>query len=139
MQQPNQVLVNQWRTPDGTILRSRHRHDAQFHTDSVTGVTYMVDGGSAYTRISGNPDELVWCGCYVEDSIEVIREIFEWGTFGINGDQPKRYIKLKDMTDDHIAAILITQRHIGGTPIEEVFKREMVYRNKLKKESNEVL
>lgn len=131
------MLVNQWKTPDGTILRSRYRHNVVYYTDTITGVTYMVDGGSAYTRISGNPEDLVWCGCYLEDTIEVIREIFEWGSYGINRDQPKRYIKLKDMTDDHIAAILRTQRHIFGTPVEEVFQRELVYRNKRKKETNE--
>jgi hypothetical protein len=123
-----QVLVNQWKTPDGTILRSRHRHDAQFHTDNVTGVTYMIDGGSAYTRISGNPEDLIWCGCYVEDPIEVIRECFEWGSYGVNGDQPKRYVLLKNMSEDHIKAVLKTQRHIFGTPIEDVFKMELTYR-----------
>lgn len=123
-----QVLVNQWKTPDGTILRSRYRHEAVFHTDAITHKTYMVDGGSAYTRISGDPEELIWCGCYVDDSIEVIRECFEWGSYGVNGDQPKRYILLKDMTAEHIQNILKTQRHIFGTPIEDVFKMELQYR-----------
>lgn len=33
-------------------------------------------------------------------------EIFLWGTYGINGDEPLKYLILKDMKLDHIQAIL---------------------------------
>lgn len=121
-------LVNQWKTPDGKILRSRNRHDYVSYTDSITHKTYAVDGGTAYIRIIGDAEDLTWCGVSIDDPIEEIREVFDWGSYGVNGDQPKRYILLKDMSDEHIQATLKTQRHILGTPIEEVFKRELNYR-----------
>ena len=98
------LIRNAFRTPDGTILQSRHRHDYVTHTDA-NGKTYMLDGGLAYVRCSANGDEehLI---VTLEDTHEVIREACDWGTYGINGDQPLSYITLSNMTTDHIEAVL---------------------------------
>lgn len=37
---------------------------------------------------------------------EEFRGIFEWGTYGKNGDEPLRYIKLKDISDNHLDNII---------------------------------
>jgi len=44
------------RTPDGTIIRSRHRHDYVTYTDA-NGKKYMIDGGLDYVRSSAWGDE----------------------------------------------------------------------------------
>ena len=121
------ILVNQWMTPDGTILRSRHRHDHVSHADK-NGKLYFVDGGTSYFRYSLQDPPLVFCGCHTNDLHSVIREIFDWGSYGISGGMPLQYIILKDMTEDHICAILRTQGHIVGTPVEKVLLDELEYR-----------
>ena len=131
MQEQNkqdEILVNQWMTPDGTILRSRHRHDYVQHLDD-NGKIYFVDGGTDYIRTSGRGD-LKWCGLYESDDFERIREVWDWGSYGPNGDQPKHFILLKDMTDNHIRAILRTQTQIAGSSTERLLKLELEYRSK---------
>ena len=39
-------------------------------------------------------------------SHEEFRGIFEWGTYGKNGDEPLRFIKLKDISDNHLDNII---------------------------------
>jgi len=98
------MIRNAMRTPDGTLLQSRHRHDYVTHTDA-NGKEYMLDGGLSYIRSSVNGDE-EWLTVTLADSHEQIREACEWGTYGINGDQPLSYIALCDMTTAHIEAVL---------------------------------
>ena len=50
------ILSNRMRTPDGTILESKHRHDYVTHLDA-NGREYMLDGGLDYVRGSANGDE----------------------------------------------------------------------------------
>ena len=38
-----------------------------------------------------------------------IRDYLLWGTYGKKGNEPLRYILLKDMTDEHITKVIITQ------------------------------
>ena len=112
-------------TPDGTILRSRHRHDYVTHTDA-NGNEYMLDGGIDYVRCSANGDEEMLVVTLAEPHEEV-REVCDWGTYGINGDQPLSYIKLCDMDTDHIKAVL----KVGGrinTGIKIAMEQELEYR-----------
>jgi hypothetical protein len=98
------MIRNALRTPDGTIIQSRHRHDYVTHKDE-NGKEYMVDGGLDYVRSSCNGDE-EWMIVTLAEPHEEVREACEWGTYGINGDQPLSYIKLCDMDTDHIGAVL---------------------------------
>ncbi len=50
------LIYNALRTPDGTVLTSRHRHDYVTHIDK-NGKEYMIDGGLDYVRSSANGDE----------------------------------------------------------------------------------
>ena len=119
------LIRNALRTPDGTILQSRHRHDYVTHIDK-NGKEYMLDGGLNYVRCSANGDEehLV---VTTEDTQEVIREACDWGTYGINGDQPLSYITLCDMTTDHIEAVLKNVPSIN-TGIKIAMEQELEYR-----------
>ena len=121
----SKMLVSRWQCPDGTILESKHRHDYASHEDTKTGEHCFIDGGCDYVRSSGN---LVDLSIYSDDSHDVIRLYFTWGTYGINGDEPKRYVPLKDLTEPHIEAILKTQIHIHGTAVADILRAELQYR-----------
>tara|TARA_B110000858_G_scaffold195664_1_gene252579 strand:- start:127 stop:534 length:408 start_codon:yes stop_codon:yes gene_type:complete len=118
------LLHNSLKTPDGTILTSRAQHDYRSYEDA-NGKTYMIDGGTAYVRCSANGDEThlsVWSN----DEHELIREHAEWGTYGINGDQPLEYVKIKDMSTEHLEACVKTHQSPGR--MSNVFVAELNYR-----------
>ena len=48
------IIYNAIRTPDGTVIESKHRWDYQAHTDA-NGQLYAVDGGNDYLRCVGEP------------------------------------------------------------------------------------
>lgn len=101
-----QILANVIRTPDGTVLQSYHRHDYKVHQD-LNGYTYMVDGGVDYLRrnlVTEAPYEEL--SVWEDDPHETIRRWMAWGTRGLNGDQPVRWIHLWEMETDHIQACL---------------------------------
>ena len=100
----NDIIYNAIKTPDGTIIESRHRHDYQTYTDA-NGKKYMIDGGLSYIRCSANGDE-EFLTVTLGDTHEKVREVCAWGTYGINGDQPLRYKYLCDMDTNHINAVL---------------------------------
>jgi len=98
------IIRNALQTPDGTVIESRSVHDYQTHIDA-NGKEYMVDGGLDYIRRSANGDEIDLT-VTIDDPHEVVREALTWGTYGPNGDQPLKYVKLCDMEADHIRACL---------------------------------
>jgi hypothetical protein len=63
----DKILSNRMRTPDGTILESKHRHDYVTHLDA-NGNEYMLDGGLAYVRCSAYGDEEMLT-VYDDDSV----------------------------------------------------------------------
>jgi|LakMenEpi03Aug12_release.lakeMendotaPanAssembly.Ray.scaffolds.fasta_scaffold31071_5 hypothetical protein len=108
------IVLNQIRTPDGTVLRSLHRHDYRTYVDA-NGKEYMVDGGTEYLRRNIHEDApFEEISIYMDDTHEVIRQNLHWGTYGKNGDQPKRYVPLCNLSNDHIRAILDTQQQVQG-------------------------
>lgn len=124
-----QILVNRWMTPDGTVLQSKSVHDFVKYVDA-DGNMYGVDGGVAYCLLVGNTDKLADMCLYEGDAHEDIRKYFYWGTYGKDGKQPKKYVILKEMTNEHIKAILETQKQIHGTQVGVLFETELSYRNK---------
>jgi len=121
------LLANRIITPDGTMLQSFSRHDYKEYTDA-NGKEYMVDGGIEYQRCNVHDDAPHQDACvYSDDPHDVIRDAFHWGTYGKGGDQPLRWAKLSEMTNNHIEAILVTQHHIGPQ-IRKVFEDEQQYR-----------
>ena len=98
----NRIIYNAIRTPDGTILESRHVYDYKTHTDK-NGEVYMVYGGLEYLRRSccnTNPAEEL--SVFLEDGHDVVREVATWGSYGKSGDGSLKYILIKDMTEEHI-------------------------------------
>lgn len=126
---PEKILRNAICTPDCTVLESKHRHDYRTHRDEVSGELYMVDGGLDYLKRSINFVAADDWSVTSKDDFEVVREVFTWGSYGKDGKQPRTEVKLKDMTTEHIQAILDTQRHIRGTVVQQLFKQELLYRS----------
>jgi len=124
-EEKSMIVLNRIRTPDGTVLTSRNRHDYRTHLDA-NGETYMVDGGSAYLRRNVNKEAADELSVYVEDGHEMVRMAFEWGTRGVDGRSPLRYVAVKDMSTDHIIAVMTTQRI--GTDMLGVFEAELDWR-----------
>ena len=121
------IVSNRIRTPDGTILESMHRHDYVTYVDK-NGKEYMVDGGLEYLRRNVHDDapyeEL---SVYDDAPYALVREVFKWGTRGKDGKQPLTYVPLKDLTNEHIEAILDTQIHISER-IRKLFIGELTFR-----------
>ena len=126
---PEQILRNALRTPDGTVLESKHTHDFVMHRDRVTDDDIGIDGGHVYLRRIGS---LAFCGdlsVTTKDDFELVRDAFTWGTYGKDGKQSRTEVKLQDMTSEHIQAILSTQQHIKDSVVEQLFKQELLYRS----------
>lgn len=121
------MIVQKIKTPDGTILESRHRHDFRTHFDTVSNELYMVDGGLDYSRRSINNVPAEEMSVYLEDGIEVVRDAVTWGTRGKAGRAPVRLVKLSEMSDKHIRACLDTQ-HAMHPHYREAFEMELTYR-----------
>jgi len=122
------LIRNAIQTPDGMVLESRHVHDYIEYVDSTNGKTYIVDGGLDYARRSANGDEID-LNVYSDEPHEVIREALTWGTYGKNGDQPLTYVKLKDMSSEHIRACLEECFYMGEI-VREAMLNELRFRNK---------
>lgn len=112
---------------DGTILESRNSHDFKSHK-SVDGSYYFIDGGCSevYRRSTlGKVLEITSDNCHF-----ITREWFSWGRnfdkFGERLDSTQ-YIKLKEISDDHLNAILEFQKTYKGR-FYDLFKKELAYR-----------
>ncbi len=91
------------RTPDGTDIVSRHRHDYVTYKDA-NGETYMVDGGLAYLRRSLNVERARETSLYTDAPHEELRDGVRWGKR--NRDQSVNYVKIRNLSKAHINAIL---------------------------------
>lgn len=119
-------IVSGMITPDGTVLISHHRHDMVAHKDK-NGEVYFLDGGLEYVRCSVNTILPQFISVLTTDPHAKKREWFEWGTYGVDGKSPLSYIKLKDMTTDHINAVLKTQKLSNN--VINMFNNELTWRS----------
>ncbi len=111
----NSAICNQCKEE----IVSRYTHD---YNRCLCGAI-SVDGGNSYLKRGGNYIETSLTS---QNSFEEIREGFEWGSYGKNGDEPLHYIKLKDLETGHINAILKTQnlaQELRAVFLEEYFRR----------------
>ncbi|MDB4261700.1 hypothetical protein N9895_02140 [Gammaproteobacteria bacterium] len=121
------ILSNRMRTPDGTILESKHRHDYVTHTDA-NGKEYMLDGGLDYVRSSANGDEYLLT-MYTDFPHAVSRLHVKWGTYGKNGDETMVHVKIADMSTEHLQACLDTQKSTMSPTLYKVMQDELEYRD----------
>jgi hypothetical protein len=104
MNAPPKLIRNAIKTPDGTILESYSRHDYKVYVDN-NGKEYMVDGGLDYLRRSAHEDQEE-LSLSNDEPHSIQRGVLSWGSYGINGNRPIRFIQVKDMETDHIKAVL---------------------------------
>ena len=89
----------------GEILVSQHVHD--YKTCSCDNAT-MCDGGVSYGRFGGMNLDLIETNYIYDDAPhEVIREYLSRGGRGVNGDEPLKYVVMKDIDDDWLKAIVV--------------------------------
>lgn len=124
------IILNQIKTPDGTILRSMHRHDYVTYTDA-NGLKYMVDGGCDYLRRIRHDDapyeELT---VYSDAPFEAIRESFHRGGRGKDGRQPLTWVPMSKMSDSWLLACIQYNEERGQEDCfaNEMYKAELKYR-----------
>lgn len=99
------LIYSAIRTPDGTILESNHRHDFVSHVDK-NGETYQLDGGCDYIKRSINIVEAEDLSLYSDSPHKQIREVVSRGSRGKDGKQPLAYIKLREIDDEYLQAII---------------------------------
>lgn len=121
----SKIIRNIIKTPDGTILESKHIHDCVSHVDA-NGEFYMNDGGKEYIRRSSNKEPYEDLSIYDTDIIEKIRENFLWGTYGKKGNEPLHYKTLSNMSNSHIKNILID--NMNPKHILAILERELKFR-----------
>lgn len=106
------------------IIQSYHGHD--YKTCSCDNQA-MVDGGLNYARYGAvDMGKITKITYTTGDPFDLIRAFFCWGTYGKYADQPLKYIKLKDMSDEHVRAVIVWK---GVQPwIIDLMKQEIDYR-----------
>lgn len=97
------------KTPDGTILHSRHQHDYVTYKDK-NGREYLLDGGhtSGYVRCSGWGDEEL-IQIYSTDDFETVRKYCFRSGYGKPDAEDYgiyRITFLDKMTDGHLEALM---------------------------------
>lgn len=122
-----ELLVNMWETPDGTLLQSKYVHDYVTHVDK-NGDTYMVDGGTEYIRTSVNDEPLKNRCLYSNSPFEEIRKYMCRGTFNSKGH--RIWVPLDKMTNEHVKNCITYNENLGHGEdiITECYRKELKYR-----------
>ena len=120
------LIKNSIRTPDGTVLTSRHVHEYKCYKDK-NGEIYMNDGGTSYIRRSINEVPYEDLSVYSDDPFEIVRNSVVWGTYGKNGNEPLKYKTISELSSSHINNILLEPKLIGE--LKDILKKEILYRN----------
>lgn len=88
----------------GEIIQSVSRHN---YVTCQCDNSVMVDGGLDYERYGANNMDLIESyHLYNNDNFEDIKAKLLWGTRGINGDQPLKWVPLISCDSNHLNNIL---------------------------------
>ena len=119
------IVHNAIKTPDGTIIESRHRWDYVLYEDA-NGKTYMIDGGLDYVRCHIVEDQVMLTLTLNDPHVQV-RQVVTWGTYGKEGIGKLTYVKIADMSSEHLRNCL--DNAINMYPqIRQVMKNELSFR-----------
>lgn len=107
-------------------LISFHVHD--YKTCGCENET-TVDGGLSYLRYGGvDISKVQSLPVYVDDDYELVRESFHWGTYGKDGNLELSFVKLSDMSNNHINKIIQYMFNTLPRWLQLVFTMEKAYR-----------
>lgn len=120
-----ELLLSRIQTPDGTFISSRSFNDFTEYTDK-NGQHYGISGGSAYQKVSYDKKDYKDASIYTTDDFNVIRENIEWETYGLDGNDDVKFVKIKDLALDHIENILILPTL--SAVFEEILLSEVEFR-----------
>lgn len=98
------LIANRIKLPNGVVLHSKHRHD--YVSAECDGKHYSVDGGNDYQRYDSDVQDFEDASVYSDSHFDEIREVLYRGGRGVNGDEPLKYVLLKDMSDDWVKAVV---------------------------------
>jgi hypothetical protein len=101
-----ELLLSRIQTPDGTFICSRSLNDLVEYTDK-NGQHYGIEGGLAYQKVLYDKNDYIDASIYTTDDFNIIRENILWDSYGVDGDEELKQIKIKDLELDHIENILI--------------------------------
>ena len=125
-----QLIYNAIKTPDGTILNSKNRHDYIQHLDK-NGETYINDGGVDYFRRSVNIEPYIDVSLYSDAPHEQIREKISRGGRGKNSDEYLKYVLLKDIGDEWLQSMIkYEEEHRPLNRFLPIYKNEQLWRQK---------
>ena len=113
----------------GDTLISHHRHDYK----SCSCNSLSVDGGNAYlSRGYNDLSQVEELSIYSDAPFEVIRENFYRGTRGKNFDQELTWIKLCDMSDEHLNNTIVYNDELGlSASANYWYCKEIKYRQQM--------
>ena len=122
------IVYSAIKCPDGTVLESKHVHDYVSHTDA-NGDYYSNDGGQEYFHRTINEIPAEDLSLYSDSPHSIIREVVSRGGRGINGDEPLKYVLLKDIDDSWLKAIIdYEELHRPQNKFLEIYKNEQKFR-----------
>ena len=124
-----EALTNSIRTPDGTILKSRHRHDYVVYIDTITNEEYMIDGGLDYMRTNVNKVPAENLSIDTDSPFSLKRRLVEWGGRGKDNKQPLTFKSISEMSNEHILAVIENVKNTNKNIID-VMKEEIIFRIK---------
>jgi hypothetical protein len=102
---------------------SHHQHD---YVTCGCENEAMVDGGISYCRYGAvDMNKITKITYTVDDPFDLVREFMSWGTYGKDGKAELSYIKLKNMSDAHIRAVIA---HRTSEWVKDLMRKELDYR-----------
>lgn len=130
MEEERRIILNRIKTPDGTILISRHRYDFVTYIDA-NGLEYMVDGGTDYLRRNVNmeaPYEEM--SIYSDAPFEEVREHYCRGGRGKDGTESLKWVPLAKMSNDWLEACIVynEERGLKDSFASSMYAKELKYR-----------
>ena len=126
------LVANRWRTPDGTLLWSRHRHDYVGHNDA-NGEYYFVDGGHDYIRMSKNAVPMTNECVYADDPFETVRACeYRGALVEKSGGLLQVFVPIRHMSDAHLCnTIAYVLKRMDGIKYDmhlHLYVKELLYR-----------
>lgn len=112
----------------GEVLISNYTHD--YKTCSCSQETF-IDGGISYGRYGGKDLSKIQTNYLYDDAPhEQVRELISRGGRGVNGDEPLKYVLLKDVDNDWLEAIVkYEQEHRPNNKFLPIYMAEKEFRN----------